>query len=176
MCIFDFSLPIGWDEIGVIATVAAVIVALAANRKAAKQLESALKMQEQSKNVGLIDKRIFLIEEIRMGREVSELSMQILFDEEIAKSYQKLKSLSSSKEDATRRFRQLENAARFKNSADSVGKKIVEKNPIYQELDETDLESSRKQVETLTENISSEKDKLLKLMEAFISKSIKPIE
>ena len=43
MCIKDiicFQLPIGWDEIGVIATVLAVVVALAANRKSSKQIMS----------------------------------------------------------------------------------------------------------------------------------------
>ena len=45
MCVTDivkFDFPIGWNELGVIATVLAVIVALYSNRKATKQLKSAL--------------------------------------------------------------------------------------------------------------------------------------
>ena len=75
MCVTDivnFDLPIGWDELGVIATVLAVIVALYSNRKATKQLKSALEIQEQSKNVGLLDKRIELTEKIRSNKSVPE--------------------------------------------------------------------------------------------------------
>lgn len=91
MCIEDvfcFKIPIGWDEIGVIATVLAVVVALAANRKSSKQLKSALEMQEQSKNVSLLDKRVELAEAIQTGKFVSELTLQVLFNDEIVKHYQ----------------------------------------------------------------------------------------
>lgn len=90
MCIKDiicFQLPIGWDEIGVIATVLAVVVALAASRKSSKQLKSALEMQEQSKNVNLLDKRVELAEAIQHGRSVSELTLQVLFNDEIVNHY-----------------------------------------------------------------------------------------
>ena len=43
--IIKITFPIGWDELGVIATVSAVIVALVANKKASEQLKSALEMQ-----------------------------------------------------------------------------------------------------------------------------------
>lgn len=85
--IFKFTLPIGWDELGVIATVLAVIVALYANRKATHELKSALKMQEQSKNVSLLDKRIELAEKIQSGNSVSELTLQVLFNDEILEHY-----------------------------------------------------------------------------------------
>lgn len=78
-----FSFPIGWDEIGVIATVLAVIVALFANNGARKQLKSALKMQEQSKNVSLLDQRMNIVETIRQNELPSETSVRILFNEEI---------------------------------------------------------------------------------------------
>lgn len=90
MCIekvIFLSFPIGWNEIGVIATVLAVIVALFANRKATEGLKSALEIQEQSKNVGLLDKRIELAESIQSGKTVSELTLQVLFDEEIFQHY-----------------------------------------------------------------------------------------
>jgi len=86
--ILYFKLPIGWDELGAIATSAAVIVALAANRKATKQLRSALKMQEQSKNVELLDRRVDMAEKIQLNNTVPELTLQLLFDEEILKHYQ----------------------------------------------------------------------------------------
>lgn len=89
--IFKFTLPIGWDELGVIATVLAVIVALYANRKATQELKSALKMQEQSKNVSLLDKRIELAEKIQTGKSVSELTLQVLFNDEIFKHYNAVK-------------------------------------------------------------------------------------
>lgn len=78
--IVNFNLPIGWDELGVIATVLAVIVALYSNRKATKQLKSALEIQEQSKNVGLLDKRIELTEKIRSNKSVPEWTLRVLFD------------------------------------------------------------------------------------------------
>lgn len=176
MCWFHFSLPIGWDELGVIATVAAVFVALLANRKTSKQLKSALDIQEQSKNISLVDKRIALTEEIERDVEISELAMQILFDEEIVQSYRRLKQYDSSEKDATKKLMQLENADRFKKNADSTQRKIIEKNPIYQELEKVNLTELRKQIGTLTEDICTEKANLLRLMKAFISESIKPIK
>lgn len=95
--IFKFTLPIGWDELGVIATVLAVIVALYANRKATQELKSALKMQEQSKNVSLLDKRIELAEKIQTGKSVSELTLQVLFNDEIFKHYKDWKNHLSEK-------------------------------------------------------------------------------
>lgn len=85
--ILKFTLPIGWDEVGVIATVLAVIVALFANKKATEELKSALKMQEQSKNVSLLDKRIELAEKIQSGKSISALTLQVLFNDEIVKHY-----------------------------------------------------------------------------------------
>lgn len=83
----NFALPIGWNEFGVIATAIAVVVALRANKKATEQLQSALAMQEQSKNVSLFDRRVNLAEKIRSEQPVSELELQILFNEEILKHY-----------------------------------------------------------------------------------------
>ena len=85
--VFRITFPIGWDELGVIATVSAVVVALVANRKASEQLKSALEMQEQSKNVSLLDKRVELAEALQYGRSVSMLTLQVLFNDEIVKHY-----------------------------------------------------------------------------------------
>lgn len=90
--IIKITFPIGWDELGVIATVSAVIVALVANKKASEQLKSALEMQEQSKNVSLLDKRVELAEAIQHGRSVSELTLQVLFNDEIANHYKAWKN------------------------------------------------------------------------------------
>lgn len=84
---FCFELPIGWNELGVIATVLAVIVALCANRKATKQLKSALAMQEQSKNVGLYKERIEIMQAIQSNSAVFEPSLKILFNDEICNCY-----------------------------------------------------------------------------------------
>lgn len=85
--VFRITFPIGWDELGVIATVSAVVVALVANKKASEQLKSALEMQEQSKNVSLLDKRVELAEAIQSGKSVSMLTLQVLFNDEIVKHY-----------------------------------------------------------------------------------------
>lgn len=90
--VFRITFPIGWEELGVIATVAAVIVALVANKKSSEQLKSALEMQEQSKNVSLLDKRVELAEVIQAGKSVSELTLQVLFNDEIVKHYQAWKN------------------------------------------------------------------------------------
>lgn len=95
--VFKFDFPIGWDELGVIATVVAVIVALVANRKSSKQLKSALEMQEQSKNVGLLDRRVETAEAIQSGKSVSEITLQVLFNDEIVKHYKAWKNYLTKK-------------------------------------------------------------------------------
>lgn len=100
MCIEDlfyFTIPIGWDELGVIATVFAVGVALYANRKATKQLKSALEIQEQSKNVSLYKERIELMQAIQSNKDVFEPSLKILFNDEICNHYKAWKRHLSEK-------------------------------------------------------------------------------
>lgn len=92
---FDFSVPITWaDIINVISTVVAlgaVIVAIVANRKASQSLKYSLKMQEQSKNIDLFEKRVALAEAIKSGDSISELSLKLLFKEAIFKDYEEYK-------------------------------------------------------------------------------------
>jgi hypothetical protein len=83
---------VDWNALSSIATVAAVVVALAANRKSTQQLKSALEIQEQSKNVSLLDRRIELIENIQSGKDVSELTVQVLFNNNILKHYKEWKN------------------------------------------------------------------------------------
>ena len=87
---FRFTLPLGWDELGVIATVAAVIVALLANRGARRQLKSALEMQEQSKNVALMEQRVKIADSIQRDESPSMMGVKVLFNEEIYKCYEML--------------------------------------------------------------------------------------
>lgn len=88
--LLQLSTPVGWDELGVIATVTAVFVALRANRGARKQLSSALKMQEQSKNVALLEQRVRIAEAIQNDELPSMLEIKVLFNEEICKCYEDL--------------------------------------------------------------------------------------
>lgn len=88
-----FTYPFGWEELGVVATVAAVIVALVSNHSAKKQLIAALKMQEQSKNVSLLEERLKIAEAIRTGEAVSVISVKVLYNEEIVKDFQELQDL-----------------------------------------------------------------------------------
>ena len=75
------------DLLGMIAAFAAVFAAIDANRKASKALRYSLKMQEQTKNIELFDKRIALINEIKESDETSVLHLQLLFNDSIAKEY-----------------------------------------------------------------------------------------
>lgn len=52
------------EGISSLATVAAVIVALCANKKSNEQLIKALEMHEQTKSIELLDKRIILLRNI----------------------------------------------------------------------------------------------------------------
>lgn len=81
---------LGWNEIGTIATVAAVIVALVANNKSSKAIKMSLKIQEQSKNVDLYDKRLALYEDVKNNKNVSDVSVKLLFDKKIVKSYDEM--------------------------------------------------------------------------------------
>lgn len=81
---------LGWNEIGTIATVAAVIVALVANNKSSKAIKMSLKIQEQSKNIDLYDKRFALYEDVKNNKNVSDVSVKLLFDKKIVKSYDEM--------------------------------------------------------------------------------------
>ena len=88
---FDFSVPITWaDIINVISTVVAlgaVIVAIVANCKASQSLKYSLKMQEQSKNIDLFEKRVAVINEIKKDIKTSKLHLELLFNDTIANEY-----------------------------------------------------------------------------------------
>lgn len=101
---FDFSVPITWaDIINVISTVVAlgaVIVAIVANCKASQSLKYSLKMQEQSKNIDLFEKRVAIIDEIKKDIKASELHIELLFDDDIADEYRSMMNCWHEHEDA----------------------------------------------------------------------------
>lgn len=79
------------DILCMVATVAAVIVAICANKTSSKSLKYSLKVQEQSKNIDLFEKRVALAEAIKSGDSISELSLKLLFKEAIFKDYEEYK-------------------------------------------------------------------------------------
>ena len=94
---FDFTIPITWSDIisflSTLAALGAVIVAVVANNKSNESLNYSLKMQEQSKNVDLYERRIDIYENIRNGKNTSDIAIKLLFDEEIVSTYEQMKSL-----------------------------------------------------------------------------------
>lgn len=81
------------DILGTIATVVAVIVAIVANCKANQSLKYSLKMQEQSKNIDLFEKRLAVIDEIEKNTKTSKLHLGLLFNSAIASEYNKMLEL-----------------------------------------------------------------------------------
>lgn len=92
--IFDLAEPITWSDIisasASIFTFVAVIVAIIGNKNGRKQLKASLKIQEQSKNVELLDQRIAIVEAIKRDDAVSSLKVRLLFSEKVYRSYQEL--------------------------------------------------------------------------------------
>ena len=98
--IFKFDFPIGWNELGVIATVVATVVAVATavavpvikllrtNKKGSQQIEPTIDIQEKTNNVNLFEKRIDLVENIQSGKFVSETALEALFGSEIFAQYE----------------------------------------------------------------------------------------
>ena len=104
--IFDLAEPITWSDIisasASIFTFVAVIVAIIGNRNGRKQLKASLKIQEQSKNVELLDQRIAMVEAIKRDDTVSPLKVRLLFSEKVYRSY--LELLKAKKQEVQARF------------------------------------------------------------------------
>lgn len=85
-----------------VGTIAAVAVAVRANKKSNEQLVSALRIQEQSKNIDLFDRRLEMIEKISNKDEVSERTLNLLFhsDKKIMDLYSSLTKLREQRDDA----------------------------------------------------------------------------
>jgi len=202
MCLFSFSFPIGWNELGVIATTATVIVALYANRKATKQLKSALDMQEQSKNIELFDKRVSLTEAIGQGNPVSDMSLSLLFDEKIYTQYQKIHDLQVQRKNAEQDkkdfFYLIETTPEVKEKIEKYEEIMSHPDcptEVFEEFKEycksqeisysiTRLNDDIKtynyseisfRIDTLSSSIKSMQESLTSLMKKLISESIKPL-
>ena len=100
---FDLTQPITWSDIisasASLATFIAVIVAMVGNRNGSKQLKASLKIQEQSKNVELLELRIKIIESLKNNDQVSQVKIKLLFSEEVYQTYQKfLKAINANQQ------------------------------------------------------------------------------
>ena len=162
------------DAISAAATVAAVVVALLANRKATKQLNSALEMQEQSKNVELMDRRIALTEDIQKSKSVSELELRILFDNEIFDCYKKWWNYVAEGKSATKDqdiFRILVMQAKIDGEIPNTMTGAIGNMPSKT----YDISEIKGRLKNANSNVESEHKKLLQLLESYISNSIRSI-
>ena len=93
---FDLTIPITWEGIiNIVATIVAfgaVIVAIVANWYSNKSLKFSIKIQEQSKNVELYEKRLKLYNDIKLDKPIPEIEINLLFDKDISCHYKKMKS------------------------------------------------------------------------------------
>ena len=134
---------LGWDEIGTIATVAAVVVALFANRNANKQLKAALKIQEQSKNVDLFDKRVAIMTEIKEKNMTAELQLQLLFDKTIVDAYAELCVSISAQQVAEHDMKVYENLLRHPDGEGGYTSLIAQLQDTERLLDEHNYPEDR---------------------------------
>jgi hypothetical protein len=160
---------VNWDALSSIATVVAVIVALAANRKATQQLKSALEMQEQSKNVGLFDRRVELAEKIKSGNTVPEFTLKILFNDNIYEHYQKWQNYLSEGNDAQG---ELEKLRLLGKMPDGEGGYIQITSSNEAKLYQSAL---NERIDKADNNARGEQEITLQLIEKFIADSIRPV-
>ena len=170
-----FSMTI--DIIGTIATVAAVIVAIVANYKANQSIKYSLKIQEQSKNIDLFEKRIAIINEIQENDTTDLISLELLYqeDKEIIESYgqlQKLVQIKKSLEYNLNIFEVMSGISNCKDGyfseASNLSKLEEAKIAKFQEL--------LNNIEKSKQEIQAQKKSLLELMKIFIQKSIASIK
>ena len=85
---FDLTIPITWEGIiNIVATIVAfgaVIFAIVANCYSNKSLKFSIKIQEQSKNVELYEKRLKLYNDIKLDKPIPEIEINLLFDKDIS--------------------------------------------------------------------------------------------
>lgn len=118
---FDLSVPITWSDIisasASVFTFIAVIVAIVGNNNSNKQLKASLKIQEQSKNVELLEQRVKIADGIRNDKSISTTTLSVLFDEEICMFYDKLcdakRRIASAKQDIQVYFEACDMTAEF---------------------------------------------------------------
>lgn len=131
-----------------IGTIAAVIVAVSANKKSNEQLISALKIHEQSKNIDLLEKRIEIIGRIEKREEVSLQLIKLFFnsDKKIINLYSKLSVPRSEIEFAEADMEKYRSLARIPDGYGGVSLEILDTILSFErKLDEKDCPDSVKQ-------------------------------
>lgn len=194
--IFKFDFPIGWNELGVIATVVATVVAVATavavpvikllrtNKKGSQQIEPTIDIQEKTNNVNLFEKRIDLVENIQSGKFVSETALEALFGSEIFAQYEVWKGYTEKRKRAEDELKKFNKKTRKPDGAGgyfTIKETVVnyekgQKSSGFpqEELDEYIEISERIKVAEKSEN--EEKDRLLQLMREFAKESIEPLD
>lgn len=131
------------EAISAIATLAAVIVALSANKKSNEQLKKAIEMHEQSKNISLFEKRLSLLNAILNSGTVSTVSpdeVELLFNDEIKKLFKvKLRFLQKEEDikfNITNYFDALAQSGTIEGNAQSVRQSFVEQEMLAEEHEE----------------------------------------
>ena len=141
--IFDCTVPITWaDIINFISTFLALIAVVVA----VISIKVSFKIQEQSKNVDLYEKRLALIEELKNGNPISEISLRLLYKKSIFEEYEKLKKKIEEKKNAEhdlyiyeQNAKMTDEAGGFFNPLEEIREKEA-KIELYGETDESKKE------------------------------------
>lgn len=191
------------DGISSFATVAAVIVALYANKKSNEQLLKALEMHEQSKSVELFEKRMECVRKVRTEHFPSEEDIAILFDSDVQEAFasllQKKRNLNQYNKDLKQYDRILQHEYPkpeidspmallkkaewdWRNGDTKEFEKLCKKyeRPIPAMLSHDgekvyNYSQIIKKIDSAKKDVDSEYDKLLDRMLTFIKKSIEPL-
>lgn len=179
---------IDWNAVSAIATATATCVALYASFQARSETRLAIKMQEQSKNVSLLDKRIELAENIQSGRFVldfvSETTLEALFNKEIFAQYEVWKRYTEKRKQLECELKEFDEKTKISDAEGgflTVKEAIAsceterEKCEFSQDLLDRYIEISE-QIKAAERNENKEKDSLLQLMREFTKKSIEPLD
>ncbi len=131
------------EFISAIATLAAVIVALSANKKSNEQLKKAIEMHEQSKNISLFEKRLSLLNAMLNSGTASTVSpdeVELLFNDEIKKLFKvKLRFLQKEEDiefNITNYFDALAQSRMIEGNVQSVRQRFVEQEMLAEEHEE----------------------------------------
>lgn len=131
------------DIISSLATVAAVVVALLANKKSSEQLEKALEMHEQTKNISLFEKRLSFLESMLNAESASGITFdeaELLFNEKIKNLFKNKIALIQEKNSAEFEMRdyisKLAQSGRIEADAQSIWQLFIEKELLADECEE----------------------------------------
>lgn len=176
-----------WDAISALATVAATCTALYASYQAWSETRLTLKMQEKSKNVSLLDKRIELATSIQSNNFVldfvSGMTVEALFDDKTFAQYEMWKKYSEKRkqieyelQEFDRKTRKPDGEGGFYVVKEAMEDYEIEKRAGFSRdiLDKFKEISERIEIEKEREN--KEKELLLQLMREFTKESIAPLD